>query len=83
MKLSTVIHFISFWTSTVSASFLGEWQLANLFESRQLACHQDDCLRAINGTRRGPDHPATGTMNCMNFMTTTYYIDPMYVFERP
>ncbi|KAF2866933.1 hypothetical protein BDV95DRAFT_622577 [Massariosphaeria phaeospora] len=51
--------------------------LANILEARQ-ACYKDDCLRAINGTRRGPSHPATGTSNCMSFLTSTVLVAPVF-----
>jgi len=49
-------------------------------EGRQ-ACYEDNCLRAVNGTHRGPSHPVTGFKNCTDYMTTTTLEDPMYVLS--
>ncbi|KAH7135830.1 hypothetical protein B0J11DRAFT_171978 [Dendryphion nanum] len=43
--------------------------------AKREACYQDNCLRAINGTRRGPSHPITGTSHCIDYMTTTVFLD--------
>ncbi|KAF2493157.1 hypothetical protein BU16DRAFT_72944 [Lophium mytilinum] len=43
--------------------------LASVAEERP-ACNADDCARAVNGTRRGYGHPATGTRDCISYMTT-------------
>ncbi|OCK84957.1 hypothetical protein K432DRAFT_389079 [Lepidopterella palustris CBS 459.81] len=39
-------------------------------------CYRDSCLRAVDGTRRGPDHPDMATSDCRNFMTTTAIAEP-------
>lgn len=60
---------------------LSSRSLAAILEARQAqSCFQDDCLRAINGTRRGPNFPSTGTSNCRDFLTTSFLVDPTYVF---
>ncbi|KAF2642615.1 hypothetical protein P280DRAFT_269413 [Massarina eburnea CBS 473.64] len=52
--------------------------VAAILEERQdLVCAQDNCLRAVNGTRRGPSHPVTAQLNCRDYMTTTVIIDPI------
>jgi hypothetical protein len=78
LKNQVVIMKLSF--SVVLA--LPHIALGSILEERQ-ACYQDNCLRAINGTRRGPNHPATGSSNCIEFMTTSVLVDPMYVAFLP
>ncbi|KAF2707006.1 hypothetical protein K504DRAFT_535573 [Pleomassaria siparia CBS 279.74] len=38
-------------------------------------CAQDNCLRAVNGTRRGPEHPVTALSHCNDYMTTTVLVN--------
>ncbi|KAF2812687.1 uncharacterized protein BDZ99DRAFT_349250, partial [Mytilinidion resinicola] len=52
--------------------------LASVIEERA-ACHADNCARAVNGTRRGYDHPATGTRDCISFMTTVIPVGTIVV----
>ncbi|KAF2749550.1 hypothetical protein M011DRAFT_475629 [Sporormia fimetaria CBS 119925] len=50
---------------------LPSFSLASVLQERQ-ACIGDRCFRAINGTG------ATGTSNCIGFMTSTVLVDPNY-----
>ncbi|ORY13075.1 hypothetical protein BCR34DRAFT_562728 [Clohesyomyces aquaticus] len=58
----------------IVASFFYTITLAQDFS----ICYQDNCLRAVNGTDKGPNHPITGTSNCRSYMTTTVLADPVY-----
>ncbi|KAF2793880.1 hypothetical protein K505DRAFT_337428 [Melanomma pulvis-pyrius CBS 109.77] len=62
--------------SSFFALLFASLSIATILEERQ-DCNEDDCLRAVNGTRRGPSHPATGTSHCIDYLTTTVLVDPV------
>lgn len=43
-------------------------------------CNQDNCLRAVAGTQRGPDHPATASADCSSYLQTTVTPPPVTVY---
>ncbi|CAG8973809.1 hypothetical protein HYALB_00005554 [Hymenoscyphus albidus] len=43
------------------------------------ACNEDNCLRALIGTRRGPDFPKTASTDCVSFLQATFTPVPVAV----
>ncbi|KAF1950981.1 hypothetical protein CC80DRAFT_539331 [Byssothecium circinans] len=59
--------------------FFAPLPIAAILDGRQYyGCTEDDCLRAVNGTTRGPDQPVMALNDCRDYMTTTLIVDPIY-----